>query len=208
MEPLPSNPYLQARLAKRVSIEDAAHLTRLPIGTLRRIESEELDQMKGDTYGRAYLRSYGDFLGLDSDELLPSILPAYRLGSLEFMHLKKVLWHWIDSKNKRPTLTVGIRTSSTESQGRLRAYALTLFLIVGAASALMASRFLVKGSPRATIAPQDVPHYKIEAAKPASTKLVSLSPTIPASIEGKPVLIQRAIVPTQTANPVGQPNGL
>src|SRR5262249_33205746 len=43
--------------------------TKIRAGYLQAIENEEWDQLPGDTYARAFIRTYGGFLGLDGERL-------------------------------------------------------------------------------------------------------------------------------------------
>lgn len=54
-----------ARAAQGLSIEDAAHKTRIPAGHLNALETGDYQRFDGVAYARSFLRLYGNFLGVD-----------------------------------------------------------------------------------------------------------------------------------------------
>jgi cytoskeleton protein RodZ len=63
------NKLREARRRRRLSLQEVEEATKIRPRYLRAIESEEWDQLPGDTYGRAFIRTYGAFLGLDGERL-------------------------------------------------------------------------------------------------------------------------------------------
>lgn len=59
----------EARTRRRLSMQDVEAATKIRGRYLQAIENEEWDQLPGDTYARAFIRTYGSFLGLDGDRL-------------------------------------------------------------------------------------------------------------------------------------------
>ena len=59
----------EARTRRRLSVQDAEAATKIRARYLQALENEEWDQLPGDTYARAFIRTYGSFLGLDGDRL-------------------------------------------------------------------------------------------------------------------------------------------
>ncbi|HXR60440.1 MAG TPA: helix-turn-helix domain-containing protein, partial [Solirubrobacterales bacterium] len=59
----------EARTRRRLSLAEAEEATKIRTRYLQAIENEEWDQLPGDTYARAFIRTYGRFLGLDGDRL-------------------------------------------------------------------------------------------------------------------------------------------
>ncbi len=58
-----------AREEKKLTIEQVNRETRISIATLRALEGDDFDAFSSDTYLKGFLRSYSDFLGLDSANL-------------------------------------------------------------------------------------------------------------------------------------------
>jgi cytoskeleton protein RodZ len=60
----------QARIARGVSIEEAARDTRIRPEFLQALEQEEYERLLGDVYVRGCLRSYAAYLGLSPDKTI------------------------------------------------------------------------------------------------------------------------------------------
>jgi transcriptional regulator with XRE-family HTH domain len=59
----------EARSRRKLSLEEVEEATKIRGGYLQAIENDEWDQLPGDTYARAFIRTYGRFLGLDGERL-------------------------------------------------------------------------------------------------------------------------------------------
>jgi cytoskeletal protein RodZ len=59
----------EARARRRLSLEEVEAETKIRARYLQAIENEEWDQLPEDTYVRAFIRTYGRFLGLDGERL-------------------------------------------------------------------------------------------------------------------------------------------
>ncbi|MBT4209665.1 MAG: helix-turn-helix domain-containing protein [Candidatus Komeilibacteria bacterium] len=60
----------QARLAKEISLEEVAEATKIQVKYLEILEEGDYQKLPGDIYSKAWLKLYGDFLGLQVNELL------------------------------------------------------------------------------------------------------------------------------------------
>ena len=56
----------EARMRARIDISEVEARTKIRAKYLRAIENEEWDLLPGPVYVKSFLRTYGDFLGLDS----------------------------------------------------------------------------------------------------------------------------------------------
>jgi cytoskeleton protein RodZ len=59
----------EARTRRKLSLQQVEEATKIRGRYLQAIEHDEWDQLPGDTYARAFIRTYGRFLGLDGDRL-------------------------------------------------------------------------------------------------------------------------------------------
>jgi len=59
----------EARTRKKLSLQQIEEATKIRGRYLGAIENDEWDQLPGDTYARAFIRTYGRFVGLDGDRL-------------------------------------------------------------------------------------------------------------------------------------------
>jgi Helix-turn-helix domain len=111
-----------ARLRVGLELEDVARATRVPARILAALEAEAFERIAGDFYARSYLRTYADFLGLDSRRFLDEY--RERFGEPEPPALPR--------RARRPPGVPGKR--------------LLAVLVIGAGTAAL---FLAFGSPRA-----------------------------------------------------------
>ena len=59
----------EARTRRKLTLQEVEAATKIRAGYLQAIENEDWDQLPGDTYTRAFIRTYGALLGLDGDRL-------------------------------------------------------------------------------------------------------------------------------------------
>jgi hypothetical protein len=67
----------EARMRERIDISEVEAQTKIRAKYLRAIENEEWDLLPGPVYVRSFLRTYGDFLGLDSRMLIDEFKRQY-----------------------------------------------------------------------------------------------------------------------------------
>ncbi|MGN6274606.1 MAG: helix-turn-helix domain-containing protein [Solirubrobacterales bacterium] len=63
------NKLREARTRRQLSLQDVESATKIRCRCIQAIEDEDWDQLPGDTYARAFIRTYGGFLGLDGERL-------------------------------------------------------------------------------------------------------------------------------------------
>ena len=63
------NKLREARARRKLSLAEVEEATKIRGRYLRAIENDEWDQLPGDTYARAFIRTYGRLLGLDGERL-------------------------------------------------------------------------------------------------------------------------------------------
>ncbi|HET9154380.1 MAG TPA: helix-turn-helix domain-containing protein [Solirubrobacterales bacterium] len=59
----------EARTRKKLSLQAVEEATKIRGRYLQALENDEWDQLPGDIYARAFIRTYGRYLGLDGDRL-------------------------------------------------------------------------------------------------------------------------------------------
>ncbi|MGA2925309.1 MAG: helix-turn-helix domain-containing protein [Solirubrobacteraceae bacterium] len=67
----------EARMRGRISIDEVETRTKIRARYLRAIENEEWDLLPGPVYVKSFLRTYGDYLGLDSRLLIDEYKRRY-----------------------------------------------------------------------------------------------------------------------------------
>jgi cytoskeleton protein RodZ len=63
------NTLRDARNRRKIDLSDVEAATKIRVRFLRAIENEEWDVLPGDTYARAFIRTYAGYLGLDGERL-------------------------------------------------------------------------------------------------------------------------------------------
>jgi cytoskeleton protein RodZ len=71
----------EARLRARIDINEVEARTKIRAKYLRAIENEEWELLPGPVYVKSFLRTYGDFLGLDSRALVDEYKQRYERPS-------------------------------------------------------------------------------------------------------------------------------
>jgi cytoskeletal protein RodZ len=71
----------EARMRARIDITEVESRTKIRAKYLRAIENEEWDLLPGPVYAKSFLRTYGDFLGLDSRMLVDEFRRRYERPS-------------------------------------------------------------------------------------------------------------------------------
>jgi cytoskeleton protein RodZ len=67
----------EARMSAKIDINEVEVRTKIRAKYLRAMENEEWDLLPGEVYVRSFLRTYGDFLGLDSRQLVDDFRRQY-----------------------------------------------------------------------------------------------------------------------------------
>jgi cytoskeleton protein RodZ len=71
----------EARMRAKIDINEVETRTKIRAKYLRAIENEEWDLLPGEVYAKSFLRTYGDFLGLDTRQLLDDFRRRYERPS-------------------------------------------------------------------------------------------------------------------------------
>src|SRR5438270_8206683 len=71
----------EARMRARIDIGEVEAHTKIRAKYLRAIENEEWDLLPGPVYVKSFLRTYGDYLGLDSRMLVDEFKRRYERPS-------------------------------------------------------------------------------------------------------------------------------
>ena len=67
----------EARMHAKIDINEVEVRTKIRAKYLRAIENEEWDLLPGEVYAKSFLRTYGEFLGLDTRQLVDDFRRRY-----------------------------------------------------------------------------------------------------------------------------------
>lgn len=91
---------IAAREKRGLSIEDAAHETRIPAQRLRYLESGNFAAFGSMTYARSFIRQYSDFLGVDSSSMLEELPEGALGGERDYRYLTQSHGPWLREAEK------------------------------------------------------------------------------------------------------------
>ncbi len=87
-----------AREKRGLSLEDAAHFTRIPAVRLRNLETDNYASFGSMTYARSFLKLYSRYLSVDASEILDDLPPARLGGRRDYRYLIEQFGPWIPEK--------------------------------------------------------------------------------------------------------------
>ena len=94
----------EARLRARIDISEVEARTKIRAKYLRAIENEEWDLLPGPVYVKSFLRTYGDFLGVDSRLLVDEYKRRYERPADQDLRPITPLGRERERKRRRPRL--------------------------------------------------------------------------------------------------------
>ena len=127
---------IAAREQRGLSIEDAAHETRIPALRLHQLESGNFAAFGSMTYARSFIRRYSDFLEVDASGMLEELPEGVLGGERDYRYLTQSHGPWLRenaSSVERITAPAASRVRSIKSP--LPA-AITVFVLILAGTAM------------------------------------------------------------------------
>jgi cytoskeleton protein RodZ len=94
----------EARMRARIDISEVEARTKIRAKYLRAIENEEWDLLPGPVYVKSFLRTYGDFLGVDSRMLVDEFKRRYERPADQDLRPISSLGRERERRRRRPRL--------------------------------------------------------------------------------------------------------
>jgi cytoskeletal protein RodZ len=162
----------EARMRARIDISEVEARTKIRAKYLRAIENEEWDLLPGAVYVKSFLRTYGDFLGLDSRLLVDEFKRRYERPS---------------DHELRPIGSLG-RERERAARGPL----LPPWAIIGVVlvAVVVALAFVGQAANNSSTPPPTATHT---AAKPPTHRRHRHTPTV---VAARPTTVKLELVPT------------
>jgi cytoskeletal protein RodZ len=107
-----------AREKRGLSLEDAAHETRIPAQRLRYLEAGNFAAFGSMTYARSFIRQYSGFLEVDATAILEELPEGALGGERDYRYLTRSHGAWLrdhDGAPDRITAPSALRTRSIKS---------------------------------------------------------------------------------------------
>src|ERR1700733_4481214 len=177
----------EARIRARIDISEVEARTKIRAKYLRAIENEERDLLPGPVYVKSFLRTYGEYLGLDSRQLVDEFKRRYERPSDQ--ELRPIAARQ-RARERRPRRRLRL--------GRIGAVVLVL-VIVGAALYVVGTL----GKNSSTTTPTTTPtvasgsHSSTSTTTPTTTRAATPPPTHRVHhAPPKPTTVTLKLVPT------------
>ncbi|MGV3660756.1 MAG: helix-turn-helix domain-containing protein [Prosthecobacter sp.] len=125
-----------AREKRGLSIDDAAHETRIPAQRLRLLESDNIAGFGSMTYARAFIRDYSEFLELSADEFLDNLPEGVLGGECDYRYLTQSQGPWLREREQPTERITAPATNRLRSIKSPLPAALAVFMLVLAGTAM------------------------------------------------------------------------
>jgi len=177
----------EARIRARIDISEVEARTKIRAKYLRAIENEEWDLLPGPVYVKSFLRTYGDFLGVDTRQLVDEYKRRYERPADQDLRPISARSRERDRRRRRPRLgPVGAVILA------LAAVVVALYFIgggLGSNSSTTTSQ-TVAGSSSSSSSTSSTSHTTTTHHRPAHHK--------PKPPPPKPTTVTLKLVPTST----------
>jgi len=90
-----------AREKRGLSLLDAAHETRIPVGRLQMLEQDNYAAFGNMTYARSFLRRYSQFLEVDASPILHELPGGVLGGPRDYRYLTESHGLWVAPRGQR-----------------------------------------------------------------------------------------------------------
>jgi cytoskeletal protein RodZ len=149
----------EARMRDRIDISEVEAQTKIRAKYLRAIENEEWDLLPGPVYAKSFLRTYGDYLGLDSRMLLDEFKRRYEHPSEHDVRpIGSIAARDRERRERRP------RPPRMPSWLPIAAVVVVILVILG-----VVGSFSPSSSTPTSHKPKHHPRHRVVAKKPTTT---------------------------------------
>jgi cytoskeletal protein RodZ len=201
--------FQEARLARNLTIDEAARMTKIRPARLAEIEADDFSQFPSLAYAKGFLLIYGKFLDVDVTPYLDAFEDSERMTVDGYSYLQ-------ENRPEKPVSAPVIRRRrpTTTSQQRISPMPLifgVLVLVVGFSVMkliLNVQRLAPrKGESTAQVSPSASPLSSPRAGQPAATETsraaVASAPTVAPSASVAPTVVPKAVaaVPASSSQP-------
>lgn len=160
---------IAAREKRGLSIEDAAHETRIPVQRLRFLESGNIAAFGSLTYARSFIRQYSDFLGVDASPMLEELPEGALGGERDYRYLTQSHGPWLREANISTERITAPSTDRVRSIKSPLPAAIAVFVIVLAGTAMWGKHVADMRSQMEPAALKALPVEDDEETPPAPT---------------------------------------
>jgi cytoskeletal protein RodZ len=192
--------FQEARLARNLTIDEAARMTKIRPARLAEIEADDFSQFPSLAYAKGFLLIYGKFLDVDVTPYLDAFEDSERMTVDGYSYLQ-------ENRPEKPVSAPVIRRRrpTTTSHERISPMPLIVGVVVLVIGFFVMKLILNvqrlapgKGESTAQVSPSASPVPSPKAGQPGATEtspstFVASSPTIAASVSESPTVVPKAI---------------
>lgn len=175
-----------AREKRGLSIEDAAHETRIPAQRLRYLESDNFAAFGSMTYARSFIRQYSDFLGVDATATLEGLPEGALGGERDYRYLTQSHGPWLRERDKQAERITEPAVNRVRSIKSPLPAAIAVFVIILAGTAMWGKHVAAMNSQ---VEPAALKALPVEDDEPIATAPAAVPPNTvkTANVKTKPV---------------------
>jgi cytoskeleton protein RodZ len=197
--------FQEARLARNLTIDEAARMTKIRPARLAEIEADDFSQFPSLAYAKGFLLIYGKFLDVDVTPYLDAFEDSERVTVDGYSYLQ-------ENRPEKPVSAPVIRrrrpTTSPERVSPMPLIVGVVVLVIGFSVMkliLNVQRLAPgKGESTAQVSPSASPVPTPKTGQPATTETslgtVASAPTVASSASAAPTVVPRAVA-AASANP-------
>jgi cytoskeletal protein RodZ len=167
----------EARMRAKIDINEVETRTKIRAKYLRAIENEEWDLLPGEVYVKSFLRTYGDYLGLDSRQLIDDYKRRYERPS---------------DNELRPIAPLGSRERDRQNRGP-RGPLIPPWLLIGLVLIGVVVALYLVGANKQGSNPPTTSH---RGTASRTTPRRSRHPTAPTRVKTTATTVRLQLVPT------------
>lgn len=138
----------RARTKRGLSLQDIAHITRIPVNRLADLEDDNYNSHGGIIYAKNFLRTYANLLEVDASLILDRLQPPPISGRKDYGYLLNNYGTWNPDRSR-------VAANATKyGNGGSRSTLFSLFLITGFVALLLGCLWYANVMYRQTLASQ------------------------------------------------------
>lgn len=154
-----------AREKRGLSIEDAAHETRIPAQRLRYLESGNIAAFGSMTYARSFIRQYSEYLEVDATSMLEELPEGALGGERDYRYLTQSQGPWLREREKPAERAVVPAVQGVRSIKSPLPAGIAVFVVVLAGTAMWGAHV---AAMRSKVEPAALKALPVEDDEPAA----------------------------------------
>jgi cytoskeletal protein RodZ len=187
-----------AREKAGLSLLDAAHATRIPVGRIQMLEADNFAAFGSMAYARSFLKNYSSFLAVDASEELDQFPSPVFGGPEDYRYLTRTHGQWVRRRQRPQSPTPLSRSRHSPVLGMV---GIVSILII--ASALVGSQLLGWQKPGAieeetTVANEPASDSLTADKTPADTQEIEADELPDLGLE---TVVRPAVIPSSLPAP-------